>query len=80
MLITHPYIGKVHVEELRLPDGTVDRVLVVESKINKPQMIESQNDNKMDELVRQLQSLDTLAKHGFADFQRVEIRDNPPLA
>lgn len=80
MLITHPYIGKVHVEELRLPDGTIDRVLIVESKIRKPQMVESQNDNKMDELVRQLQSLDTLARHGFTDFQRIEIRDTSPLA
>ena len=33
------------------------------------------NDNDMQELMRQLQSLDTLAKHGFADFKRVEIRE-----
>ena len=30
----------------------------------------------MDELVRQLKSLDRLAKHGFADFKRIEIRES----
>jgi len=75
MLITHPYIGDMHVEEARLADGTIDRVLVVKSKVKKPAFLEAENDNGMMELTRQLQSLDTLAKNGFADFNRVEIRD-----
>lgn len=76
MLVTHPYIADVHVEEARLADGSLDRVLIVRSKVKKPDMLLAENDNAMTELVRQLQSLDTLAKHGFADFHRVEIRDN----
>ena len=32
MLVTHPYVKNVHVEEARLADGTLDRVLVVQSK------------------------------------------------
>lgn len=75
MLITHPYIGDMHVEESRLADGTIDRVLVVKSKIKKPAFLDARNDNSVAELTRQLQSLDTLAKNGFADFHRVEIRD-----
>lgn len=75
MLVTHPYVQNVHVEEARLADGTLDRVLVVESKKDKPSFLNARNDNKMDELVRQLQSLDTLAKNGFADFHRIEIRE-----
>jgi hypothetical protein len=75
MLITHPYIGDMHVEETRMSDGTIDRVLVVKSKVKKPTFLNAQNDNSMAELTRQLESLDTLAKNGFADFKRVEIRD-----
>ena len=75
MLVTHPQVQNVHVEEARLADGTIDRVLIVESKKDKPSFLNAYNDNKMDELVRQLQSLDTLAKNGFADFKRVEIRE-----
>jgi len=74
MLLTHPYVKGVHLEEARLPDGTIDRVLIVESKKDRPGFLNARNDNQMDELVRQLQSLDTLAKNGFADFKRVEIR------
>ena len=76
MLITHPYISDMHVEEARLPDGTYDRVLVVRANKKRPEFLSAGNDNSMNELMRQLQSLDTLAKHGFADFKRVEIRDN----
>ena len=78
MLVTHPYVQNVHFEENKQADGTIDRVLVVESKTQRKSFINRNhdNDNKMDELLRQLQSLDTLAKHGFADFQRVEIREN----
>lgn len=65
----------MHVEEARLPDGTYDRVLVVRANKKRPEFLSAGNDNAMDELLRQLKSLDTLAKHGFADFQRVEIRD-----
>lgn len=75
MLITHPYIKDMHIEEARLADGTLDRVLVVRSLKKKPDFLSPENDNNMNELLRQLQSLDTLAKHGFADFKRVEIRD-----
>lgn len=75
MLITHPFIGDMHVEEARMADGSIDRVLVVRSKLKKPAFLEARNDNEMAELTRQLQSLDTLAKNGFADFHRVEIRD-----
>lgn len=76
MLVTHPYVKNVHVEEARLPDGTLDRVLVVQSKKRRPDFLNANNDNEMAELMRQLQSLDTLAKHGFADFKRVEIRES----
>tara|TARA_B100001750_G_scaffold246485_2_gene268987 strand:- start:1812 stop:2045 length:234 start_codon:yes stop_codon:yes gene_type:complete len=75
MLVTHPYVKNVHVEEARLADGTLDRVLVVQSKKRRPEFLNGHNDNDMQELLRQLQSLDTLAKHGFADFKRVEIRE-----
>ena len=76
MLVTHPYIDGTHIEEAHLADGTIDRVLVVKSKTNRPNFLDAQNDNEFNELMRQLQSLDTLAKNGFADFKRVEIRDN----
>ena len=75
MLVTHPYVKNVHVEEARLADGTLDRVLVVQSQKRRPDFLNANNDNDMEELLRQLQSLDTLAKHGFADFKRVEIRE-----
>lgn len=75
MLVTHPYVQNVHVEEARLADGTLDRVLVVQSRKRRPDFMNEKNDNDMQELMRQLQSLDTLAKHGFADFKRVEIRE-----
>ncbi len=77
MLVTHPYVDEVHVEEERLSDGTTNRILVVQSNRKKPDFLTNQNDNdqSMNELVRQLRSLDRLAKHGFADFKRVEIRD-----
>ena len=75
MLVTHPYVKDVHVEEARLADGTLDRVLVVKSQKRRPDFLNANNDNDMEELLRQLQSLDTLAKHGFADFKRVEIRE-----
>ena len=75
MLVTHPYVKDVHVEEARLADGTLDRVLVVQSKKRRLDFMNAENDNDMEELLRQLQSLDTLAKHGFADFKRVEIRE-----
>lgn len=75
MLITHPYISDMHVEEARMSDGTYDRVLVVRANKKRPEFLSTGNDNAMDELLRQLQSLDTLAKHGFADFKRVEIRE-----
>jgi hypothetical protein len=75
MLVTHPYVNKVHVEEARLADGTLDRVLVVQSKKKRPDFLNAENDNDMEELLRQLQSLNTLARHGFADFKRVEIRE-----
>ena len=75
MLVTHPYVENVHLEEARLADGTIDRVLVVNSKKKRPEFLSANNDNQMNELVRQLQSLDSLAKHGFADFKRVEIRE-----
>jgi hypothetical protein len=77
MLVTHPYVKNVHIEEARLADGSIDRVLVVQSKKNRHGFLNARNDNdgEMDELIRQLQSLDTLAKNGFADFGRVEIRD-----
>lgn len=76
MLIAHPYISDMHIEEGRLPGGSLDRVLVVRSRKKRPELLDSTNDNNMHELLRQLQSLDTLARHGFADFKRVEIRDN----
>lgn len=76
MLVTHPYVDDVHLEEARLADGTMDRVLVVQSKKKRPEFLSAKNDNKMDELLRQLQSLDSLAKHGFADFKRIEIRES----
>ena len=75
MLVTHPYVKDVHVEEARLADGTLDRLLVVQSKKRRLDFMNAENDNDMEELLRQLQSLDTLAKHGFADFKRVEIRE-----
>jgi len=75
MLVTHPYVEDVHLEEARMADGTIDRVLVVNSIKKRPDFISAENDNQMDELIRQLQSLDSLAKHGFADFKRVEIRE-----
>jgi hypothetical protein len=75
MLITHPYVEGVHLEESRLADGTIDRVLVVKSKKKKPDFLSAHNDNDMDDLVNQLRSLDNLAKYGFADFKRVEIRE-----
>lgn len=75
MLITHPYIADMHVEEARMPDGTLDRVLVVRANKKRADFLSAENDNTVNELTRQLQSLDTLAKHGFADFKRVEIRD-----
>jgi len=75
MLVTHPYVQDVHLEEARLADGTMDRVLVVQSKKKRPDFLSAKNDNQMDELLRQLQSLDSLAKHGFADFKRIEIRE-----
>lgn len=75
MLVTHPYVEDVHLEEARLADGTMDRVLVIQSKKKKPSFLSNDNDNQMDELLRQLQSLDSLAKHGFADFKRIEIRE-----
>ena len=75
MLVTHPYVDNVHLEESRLADGTIDRVLVVQSKKKRPDFLSAENDNQMNELIRQLQSLDRLAKHGFADFKRVEIRE-----
>jgi hypothetical protein len=34
MLVTHPYVKNVHIEEARLADGSIDRVLVVQSKKN----------------------------------------------
>lgn len=74
MLMTHPYIEDMRVEESRLADGRIDRVLVVHSRVKKPSFLNAQNDNSFAELARQLQSLDTLAKNGFADFNRVEIR------
>jgi len=76
MLVSHPYIDDIHIEEARLADGTIDRVLIVKSKKDRPDFLNANNDNGIDELVRQLQSLDTLAKNGFADFRRVEIRNN----
>jgi len=76
MLVTHPYVENVHLEEARLADGSIDRVLVVQSKKKKPAFLRNRNDNQMDELVRQLKSLDRLAKHGFADFKRIEIRES----
>ena len=75
MLVTHPYVKNVHFEEARLADGTIDRVLVIQSTKPKPDFLSNENDNDMNELVRQLQSLDRLAKHGFADFKRIEIRE-----
>jgi hypothetical protein len=75
MLVTHPYVKNVHVEELRTADGNLDRVLVVQSKKEKSWFSRSNNDNQMDDLMKQLQSLDTLAKNGFADFHRVGIRE-----
>ncbi len=75
MLVTHPYVEDVHLEEARMADGSMDRVLVIQSKKKKPDFLSAKNDNQMDELVRQLQSLDRLATHGFADFKRVEIRE-----
>jgi len=75
MLVTHPYVEDVHLEEARQADGTMDRVLVVNSNKRKPDFLSAKNDNQMDELLRQLQSLDSLAKHGFADFKRIEIRE-----
>ena len=75
MLVTHPYVQNVHVAEARLADGTLVRVLVVQSRKRGPDFMNEKNDNDMQELMRQLQSLDTLAKHGFADFKRVEIRE-----
>jgi ABC-type molybdenum transport system ATPase subunit/photorepair protein PhrA len=75
MLVTHPYIKDMRVEETKLSDGRIDRVLVVRSKIKKPSFLSAQNDNSFAELARQLRSLDTLAKNGFADFNRVEIRN-----
>ena len=74
MLVTHPYVDSAHVEEARMPDGTFDRILVVRSKMKRPKL-DADNDNSMTELLRQLQSLDTLARNGFADFTRIEIRD-----
>jgi hypothetical protein len=75
MLVTHPYVKDVHLEEARLADGTIDRVLVVRSRKKRPDFLAGQNDNEMNELLRQLQSLDSLAKHGFADFKRIEVRE-----
>ena len=75
MLVAHPYVKDTHLEESRLPDGTIDRVLVVQSTKKKPDFLRNQNDNEMDELIRQLKSLDYLAKHGFADFKRIELRE-----
>ena len=75
MLIAHPYISDMRIEEARLADGSLDRVLVVRSNRKRPEFMQVGNDNSMDELLRQLQSLDTLAKHGFTDFKRVELRE-----
>jgi len=75
MLVTHPYVKNVHIEEERLADGSLDRVLIVQSQKNKPGFLNGNNDNQMNDLLRQLQSLDTLAKNGFADFKRIEIRE-----
>lgn len=75
MLVTHPYVKDVHLEEARMPDGSIDRVLVVKSTKRKPDFLQNHNDNDMDELIRQLKSLDHLAKHGFADFKRIELRE-----
>lgn len=77
MLVTHPYVKNVHVEEALLADGSVDRVLVVQSNREKPDFLAADNDNRMIELLSQLESLDRLARHGFADFKRVEIRELP---
>lgn len=75
MLVTHPYVKDTYLEESRLPDGTIDRVLVVQSIKKKPAFLHNHNDNEMDSLIRQLKSLDHLAKHGFADFKRIELRE-----
>ena len=77
MLVTHPYVKDIHIEEARLADGTIDRVLVIHSKVKKPNFLSNKNDNdkEMEDFARQIQSLDKLAKHGFADFKRVEIRE-----
>ena len=75
MLVTHPYVKDVNLEEIREKDGTIDKVLVIKSKVKRPAFLNNNNDNELDELARQIQSLDTLAKHGFADFKRIEVRE-----
>lgn len=74
MLTEHPYIERIRIEE-NLAGATVVQRLIIETNLTVP---ESGDFSGNPDLQALKEFLTLLAKHDFADFQDIEIREYKP--
>lgn len=74
MLVNHPYVHDTQIVTNAQPDGTEERVLVVQTRMWWASDYSVTNDNRLlMELSEQLRRLEKAARFGVANFDRVDV-------
>ncbi len=74
MLVNHPYVHDTEIVHHAQTDGTEERVLVVKTRLWWASEYSVANENHLlTDLSDQLRQLESLARTGCADFDRVDI-------
>ncbi len=74
MLLNHPYVHDMNIVNNAQPDGSEERVLVVQTRMWWASEYSVSNDNRLLlELSEQVRRLERLAQFGIMDFDRVDV-------